>query len=434
MAQQTIGLGAAANDNTGDDLRTGGQKINDNFTELYGRTAENIVIVKDPSDFLNVDSSKEYFLDCMIDMGSTSIEVPVGGITIRGSSFNVSGLYSSQASYTMFTSPVGGCGDILATDIQLSVTGTGSKIYGVTAKGTGADIGLSNIRYLNCVSLGTLTAFRQGLETNVLRFGGTPSLELDGIWTSGYRSDVALTAAIDNAMTAPIFKAGATFSMTSRFITNMNADLGTTAPFIDFSQSNFPNPSTLQLSGCKITRNGVADPTDTTVFPNIDNTALASNWKDNRGLPNTFSGGEVEVSTEAATTITVQNQFEDLAGTFVNNDFQHFDSPAAGQLRHLGDTPREYRLVYDLRLAGTANDVVDTKIVIWRDSGSTFEDGKVQTRVINNLAGGNDLAFVQLTTNIVLDTNDYVKLQVANASNTGNITAKIGSYILIDER
>ena len=38
MAQQTIGIGSTANDGNGDDLRTGGDKINDNFTELYGRT------------------------------------------------------------------------------------------------------------------------------------------------------------------------------------------------------------------------------------------------------------------------------------------------------------------------------------------------------------------------------------------------------------
>lgn len=36
MAQQTIGIGAAANDGTGDDLRSAGAKINANFTELYG--------------------------------------------------------------------------------------------------------------------------------------------------------------------------------------------------------------------------------------------------------------------------------------------------------------------------------------------------------------------------------------------------------------
>jgi hypothetical protein len=35
MAKQTIGLGAAPNDSTGDTIRTGGSKVNDNFDEIY---------------------------------------------------------------------------------------------------------------------------------------------------------------------------------------------------------------------------------------------------------------------------------------------------------------------------------------------------------------------------------------------------------------
>lgn len=35
MAKQVIEIGAAANDGSGDKLRVGAQKINDNFTELY---------------------------------------------------------------------------------------------------------------------------------------------------------------------------------------------------------------------------------------------------------------------------------------------------------------------------------------------------------------------------------------------------------------
>jgi hypothetical protein len=35
MTKQSLNLGSAANDNTGDTLRAGGTKINDNFTELY---------------------------------------------------------------------------------------------------------------------------------------------------------------------------------------------------------------------------------------------------------------------------------------------------------------------------------------------------------------------------------------------------------------
>jgi len=35
MAKQTLDIGTNANDGTGDTLRSGGQKINDNFNELY---------------------------------------------------------------------------------------------------------------------------------------------------------------------------------------------------------------------------------------------------------------------------------------------------------------------------------------------------------------------------------------------------------------
>lgn len=39
MAQQTIGIGSAEDDGTGDTLRAAGEKINENFTEVYGALA-----------------------------------------------------------------------------------------------------------------------------------------------------------------------------------------------------------------------------------------------------------------------------------------------------------------------------------------------------------------------------------------------------------
>jgi hypothetical protein len=52
MAQQTIGVGAAANDGTGDPLRDAYIKCNDNFTELYGGSlfsANNLSDVANPA-------------------------------------------------------------------------------------------------------------------------------------------------------------------------------------------------------------------------------------------------------------------------------------------------------------------------------------------------------------------------------------------------
>lgn len=42
MAKEILGLGTTANDGTGDPLRTGGTKLNGNFTELYDRSDGNI--------------------------------------------------------------------------------------------------------------------------------------------------------------------------------------------------------------------------------------------------------------------------------------------------------------------------------------------------------------------------------------------------------
>ncbi len=55
MAQQTINIGSAANDGTGDPLRTAFDKINDNFDELYGSSAEANDLLEDSTPQLGGD-------------------------------------------------------------------------------------------------------------------------------------------------------------------------------------------------------------------------------------------------------------------------------------------------------------------------------------------------------------------------------------------
>ena len=55
MAKQTIGIGSSANDGTGDPLRTAFDKINDNFDELYGTTAEANDLIEDATPQLGGD-------------------------------------------------------------------------------------------------------------------------------------------------------------------------------------------------------------------------------------------------------------------------------------------------------------------------------------------------------------------------------------------
>jgi hypothetical protein len=164
MAQQNINLGSGNNTGDGDGLRDGGVKIQSNFTELYGFKSEKIVRVKTSSDFGTIDSTKVYILDGIIDMTGVSVEVPSGGINIVGYTFDISKLICSDSSYTMFTSPVGGSGNVLLSNIAIEVTGASSKVFDLFDATTFNACEFNIVNFNNCTSLGTLDNYRQGLD------------------------------------------------------------------------------------------------------------------------------------------------------------------------------------------------------------------------------------------------------------------------------
>ena len=83
-----------------------------NLLELADQSS--VVVVKQASDLSGILlSNVVYYIDGIIDMGSQSIEVPAGGLSLVGSTFDVSQITSSADTYTMFTSPVGGSGNLL---------------------------------------------------------------------------------------------------------------------------------------------------------------------------------------------------------------------------------------------------------------------------------------------------------------------------------
>ena len=412
-----------------------------NITVLYDSTASpvtglaNRVIVTQASDLSGIlDSTVEYFIDGIVDMGSQDIEVPSGGLNLTGYNFDVSKLISSSTGYTMFTSPGGGSGNLLGKDYAIEVTGATSQVYNLTSA-TGFDaFEFARINYNDCESLGTITDYRQGLEVGTGRFGGKPELTLAGTWLGGYFIDTSIVRGmIDGAYS--LFSAGAGFVMSSRFRSNQNIDLPASASFFDFSASNFVNPSTVQVMGAILTRDGVFDATDSNITPNMSEADLVSDWTGNNGMPNTFEGGSVGVTTEVATTINTIGVFEDLAATlWTALDLQHFDNPADGQLRHLGNTPREFKVIADLSVDSIANDDITIRVAKWDDSASAFVTVLDQSRQVNNFSGGRDVAFFSININTELDRNDYIILRVANQTSTSNVTVEQDSYYIVEAR
>ena len=78
MAKQTVGIGSSANDGTGDTLRAGADKINDNFTEIYnalGNSSSVLTDIIDANGLLNVSSGANkivFYYGALTDLPSAS--------------------------------------------------------------------------------------------------------------------------------------------------------------------------------------------------------------------------------------------------------------------------------------------------------------------------------------------------------------------------
>lgn len=401
----------------------------------------NRVVVTKPSDLAgtfaggdSLSSSCEYFLDGIIDMNGQSIEVPQGGLNLSGYNFDISKLIDSTSNYTMFTSPATGSGDLLGKDYAIEVTGTTSQVYDIVSDTGFNAFEFARINYNDCTSLGEIDSYRQGLEVGTGRFGGKPELTLTGTWAGGYFIDTSIVRILDDGDYS-LFKAGTAFSMASRFRTNQNIDLPALTNFFDFAPGNFVNPSTLQVMGAIVTRGGVFDATDSNITPNIGAGDLVSDWSSNNGMPNTFEGGSIGVTTAVATSITVDAQFEDLDATlWTPADLQHFDNPAGNQMRHLGNAPREFKVVASFTLESNGNDVLSLRVSKFDSSSTSTSVVLTQTRQVNNLLGVRDVAFFNININTTLDQNDYIFLEVANIGATNDITAETDSYMIVEAR
>lgn len=399
---------------------------------IVGGTQDGTVIVTqaNAADVLGgtIDSGVLYRVVGTVDCSGFTIEVPPGGVFMEGSFLDQSTLTSTG---TLFTSPAGGSGDVFLREMTV----TAAQVFDLTdVDGTHA-MEVVRLNWTGCTSLGTLTDYRQGLETGTGRFGGTPSLTLAGTWAGGYRITTSIVRGLSAAMTGALFQAGTGFTMASRFLTDINCDLPASAAFCDFAKTNFLAPSLLQVRGAIFTRNGTSDASDTNIFPNISAEATESSWKNNEGIPNTHVGGETRITSEAQTVIAAGSTWYTLNAAAWSTDYlSHFDSPSGGQLRHQGNNPREFKATADLTIEGPANAEVGVRFRVWDDSSSSWTNFPEQRRQVNSLVGGRDVAFFTMIANLTLDQGDYVLLQVRNNSGNQNLTCETDSFLLVEER
>ena len=87
MALQSINIGTAANDGTGDNLRVGGDKINDNFSEIYTAFGNGSTLSS-----LAVTAMNGATVNEIVTVGSTTTELDAeANLTFDGSTLAVTG-------------------------------------------------------------------------------------------------------------------------------------------------------------------------------------------------------------------------------------------------------------------------------------------------------------------------------------------------------
>ena len=431
MAKQNINVGAIPNDKSGDTLRSSNIKINSNFDELYDIVSDVVVKVTSASQLASIDSNKIYRIQGNVNLGSMSIEVPAGGINLIGDGTRLSTLSSSTNSYTMFTSPIGGSGDVFINSLDIQVTGTGSQVFDLTdTDGTHA-LETDAVNYTGCTSRGELTDYRQVLETNLGLFGGTPELTLSGTM-NGIRSVVAIARGLSN-LTA-LYKEGTSLSITGRFITDFNCDLPTTGAFCDFQDSDFVTDESFELKDARFTRNSIINAADTGIISNMTADSVKAKWNNNVGIKNTFKYLEARCTAEVLTSIVAANTYYPLAGTFTLNSGVHFDMPANGEFRALTGQGT-YRIQAELEIVGTTTEEIDIKITKSTDDGSTWptEVNHIR-RQVNNFVGSRDVAFFPINFIVDLNEGDRIRFEVENATtpaSTNDVTLGLDSFIII---
>ncbi len=185
-----------------------------------------------------------------------------------------------------------------------------------------------------------------------------------------------------------------------------------------------------------MTRDGVYNADDSNLTPNMAKGDLCSYWKQNNGLPNTYVGGTNSVTSEELTTVSAGSTWYTLEGIFLGTGLEHFTASADGKLTHDGNSPREFEITASLILDSTPNNELSVRFNKWDNSASAFVplDYTVQTRQVNSLVGGRDVAFFTIIVGGILDAGDYLQLQGRNNNGNNDIVVENGSYFRIQER
>ena len=388
---------------------------------------KNAVYVNDSSQLSGaLDSNKVYILDGEIDMGTTSIIVPPGGLSISGLGFGVSGLVSTKDNYTMFVTDGGSySGDLFITSIDIRSTGVGSKVFDLDNQGNLSAIEWNTVNFLSCTSLGEVKNYRQGLNRNISWINCKDGLTMTGAWSGGW---AALDSIVVGApLTGVLFRAGAGLLIGGSFRTNMNIlQLGTAGGiFCDFS------PANITLDGGFSVANLRANP-DANNFPNMPNTSVKARYRDCTGVRNTYVGASGTITTSVETVIATSGVYYSMEGSLSVDEPTWLILFEDAGIEFNSNITTALELSGSFSFAGLNNQILSLKLYKYTAATTTWAAASPAFQVTMNAADRAEN--VSFGTFVDMTKGDRLEFRIANVSAAGNITALLGGQVRLSER
>lgn len=381
-------------------------------------------IVKSASDLSGtLESDTFYLLDGVIDMGSTQITVPQGGLTIGGLDLSLSALTTTALATTLFIDDGVFSGNLFMRDMFIEVSGVGSVVFDLDNAGNGSAFECTNFNFVNCLSLGTLDSYRQGLWDGFATIACVDGLTMEGTWSGGFAIITSIIVSAGTNFTGTLLKKGTSLVVNGSIRSDMNAlQLHSTGEICDFSPANITNDGAFLMSGVRV------NPAST-AFPNMPSTSTKATFSNCSGTDNTYRGGEWVIGTAVATTISTVDTLVKLAGTTTYSSLSGFNGTVSNAFEYESTEPIDINVQGVLSFSGTNNNEMAVQIRQYDDSAAGLVEIGSEFKATLNAAGRVENVSFQATTTLNVD--DRIEVWIKNLTGTANITCVIGGSVQI---
>jgi len=391
---------------------------------------DKIVYVKTASQLSGtLDSTILYFLDGEIDMGTTSIVVPSGGLSLAGHGFGISGLVSTENNQTLFvTDGITYSGDLFLTSLDIRCSGVGSKVFDLDNLENFNACEWNTVNFLSCTSLGEIKNYRQGLGRNVAWISCKDGLTLTGAWSGGFA--IVDSVVVGAPLTGVLFRAGAGLLIGGSFRANINIlGLGTAGGyFCDFAPANFTLDAGFNLAGVRA--NKVVNN-----IPNMPASSTKALIRGCTGIGNTYPGGALRSTNEATITVSTVDTLYQMPNVGDFSEGYWFSKANTSGLQLDSTQDIQVDVGGSMSFSGSNNREIEVQLRKYVSATTSYVDiGPVYLATLNGGSTGTRAENVTFAATTGMSQNDRVEVWIKNVTDTTDITVLAAGQFQVFER